>query len=215
MIKNVIFDMDGVLLDSENAIRTACVKMFKDRGLTVKPEDFLPFTGMGENRFIGGVAEKYGLAYEPAMKAEAYNIYDEIADEYIILFDGIKELISKLKKLRFKVAVASAADAVKVRINLRCLGLSPDDFDALVTGDDVKKHKPDPAGFLMAAGQMGANPSESIVIEDAVAGCRAAKAAGMGCIGIMSTFDEATLKKAGADFVAANTTDILGLINKL
>ena len=55
MIKNVIFDMDGVLVDSEVAIRTACVKMFERRGVIVKKEDFIPFTGMGENRFIGGV----------------------------------------------------------------------------------------------------------------------------------------------------------------
>lgn len=214
MIKNIIFDMDGVLIDSENAIRTACIEMFKDRGVTALPEDFLPFTGMGENSFVGGVAEKYGLKYEPAMKAEAYKIYDRIADEYIITFDGIKELILKLKELGYKVAVASAADAIKVEINLRCLKLSPHDFDALVTGNDVTKHKPDPTVFLMAAERMGAKPSESLVIEDAVSGCQAAKAAGMSCIGIMSTFDEATLKKAGADFVVANTPDMLGIMDK-
>lgn len=212
MIKNIIFDMDGVLVDSENAIRTACVRMFKNRGINAAPEDFLPFTGMGENSFISGVANKYGLEYDLAMKAEAYKIYDDIAEEYIILFDGIKDLILTLKKLGCKIAVASAADEPKVMVNLRCLKLSPDDFDALVTGSDVTKHKPDPTVFLTAAGKIGANPAQSVVIEDAVAGCQAAKAAGMSCIGVMSTFDEATLKNAGADYTVKRTLDILPII---
>ena len=62
MIKAIIFDMDGVLIDSEPFIREAAVRMFAERGLTVKHEDFLPFTGAGEDRFIGGVAELYNLS---------------------------------------------------------------------------------------------------------------------------------------------------------
>lgn len=215
MIKNIIFDMDGVLVDSENAIRTACIKMFQNLGVTAKQEDFVPFTGMGENRFIGGVAEKYGLAFDPAMKDKAYAIYDEIGNDYIIVFDGIKPLILKLKSLGYKTAVASAADGVKVRINLKHLGLSPADFDALVTGNDVTKHKPDPTVFLTAAARIGGDPAESLVVEDAVSGCQAAKAAGMSCIGVTSTFDDETLKAAGADFTVSKTPDILEILRML
>ena len=57
----VIFDMDGVLTDSEPLINAAAVAMFKEKGLAVRPEDFVPFVGAGENRYIGGVAEKYGF----------------------------------------------------------------------------------------------------------------------------------------------------------
>ena len=60
MIKGVLFDMDGVLLDSEEFITRAGILMFKEKGFEVKESDFKPFTGMGENRFLGGVAEKYG-----------------------------------------------------------------------------------------------------------------------------------------------------------
>ena len=61
MIKAVLFDMDGVLVDSEDFIREAAVGMFREKGYSVKAEDFIPFTGTGENRFLGGVAEKYGF----------------------------------------------------------------------------------------------------------------------------------------------------------
>jgi len=213
MIKNVIFDMDGVLVDSEVAIRTACVKMFQSRGVSAATEDFIPFTGMGENRFIGGVAEKYGMEFSLDMKAEAYDIYGEIAQDYVIVFDGIKDLIIKLRESGYKLAIASAADDSKVNVNLHCMGLSRNDFDTVVTGNDVTKHKPDPQAFLMACEQLGGVPAESVVIEDAVAGCKAAKAAGMLCIGVTSTFDAETLKKAGADYTVANTPEIFEIIH--
>lgn len=215
MLRNIIFDMDGVLLDSEEAIREACVRMFKGLGVTVSPDDFVPYTGMGENRFIGGVAEKYGLEFNPDMKAEAYRIYGEIAGEYVKVYDGIKELILKLKGLGYKVAVASAADEVKVIINLRCIGLSPDDFGGIVTGSDVARHKPDPEVFIKACEKLGGRPDESIVIEDAVAGCQAAKAAGMACIGVTSTFDGDTLKNAGADYIVRQTVAISTILARL
>ena len=215
MIKNVIFDMDGVLVDSESALHKACVEMFKRRGYAVKPDDFIPFTGMGENRYIGGVAEKYGAVYTLDMKAEAYEIYDEIADEHVIVYDGIKDLINKLGTHGFRLAVASAADAPKVTTNLRCMGLCVADFDAVITGSDVTKHKPDPQAFLIACEKIGGLPSESIVIEDAIAGCQAAKAAGMLCIGVKSTFDEDALRKAGADYIVDETYEIYDILMKL
>ncbi len=68
-IRAVIFDMDGVLVDSEKLINAAAVAMFQERGLIVQPEDFLPFVGAGEDRYIGGVAEMYGFTLDiPAAK---------------------------------------------------------------------------------------------------------------------------------------------------
>lgn len=215
MIKNIIFDMDGVLLDSEKAIRDACAEMFRRRGVIADTDDFLPFTGMGETRFISAVAEKCGVEYEPLMKAEAYEIYGEIAYDSIILFDNICEMIQELKDSGYGIAVASAADETKVKINLKRLGLSADDFGAVVTGSDVTRLKPDPMIFLEAAKRLGAKPDESLVVEDAVSGCKAAKAAGMSCIGVSSTFDDATLKEAGADFVVARTCDILEILKNI
>jgi len=70
-IRAVIFDMDGVLVDSEPLINAAAISMFKEKGLVVQPEDFLPFVGAGEDRYIGGVAEHYGFPLDvPARSVE-------------------------------------------------------------------------------------------------------------------------------------------------
>lgn len=215
MIKNIIFDMDGVLLDTEYATRTASIEMFAKLGLQVQHEDFKPFTGMGEARFVGGVAEKYGLTYEDAMKEEVYRIYDITAQKNVTVFPGIPQLIQTLHQMGYQVAVASAADRIKVEINLRCIGLTEQDFDGVVTGSDVSRHKPDPEIFLKAAQKLGANPDTCIVIEDAVAGCQGAIVAGMRCIGVTSTFEPEQLLKAGAFTTVSQTPEILGVLQTI
>ncbi|MBE5816251.1 MAG: HAD family hydrolase [Clostridiales bacterium] len=209
--KAVIFDMDGVLVNTEPAIRRACIEALKDYGVNAKPEDFVPFTGMGEDAFIGGVAELYGVKYQTEMKVRAYDIYDEIAQSDVILFDSIKETVLKLRK-NHRVAVASAADLRKVKINLRCLGMSVDDFDAVVTGSDVTNKKPDPEIFLKAAEKIGVAPKDCLVIEDALSGVTAAMRAGMQAIGVLGTFAGADLISHGAALTVDDTKNILAHI---
>lgn len=195
MIKAIIFDMDGVLIDSEPFIREAAVRMFAEHGLTVQPEDFLPFTGAGEDRFIGGVAENYGFKLDPEKdKARTYELYGEIVKGRLHPLPGVHEFIDKARSKGLKLAVASAADRVKVEINLREMGISHDTFDAVVTGSDVTHKKPDPEIFLAAAKKMGVEPALCLVCEDAVNGIKAARAAGMRCLGINTSFTADELK---------------------
>ena len=78
-IAGVIFDMDGVLVESEPFIADASVRMFAEKGVAVRPEDFRPFIGMGEDRFLGGVAEARGVVLEmPRDKVRTYEIYLEL-----------------------------------------------------------------------------------------------------------------------------------------
>src|SRR5512142_109710 len=87
VIRGVIFDMDGVLTDSEPLINAAAIAMFKERGLAVQPADFLPFVGAGEDRYIGGVAEKYGFPLDlPAAKRRTYEIYLELVPTQLHAF---------------------------------------------------------------------------------------------------------------------------------
>ncbi|MGI6296791.1 MAG: HAD family hydrolase [Armatimonadota bacterium] len=202
MIEAVIFDMDGVLIDSEPFIREAAVRMFAERGLTVQPEDFLPFTGAGEERFIGGVAELYGVNIDlEADKNRTYQLYDELVRGNLEPLCGVCEFIEKARQRGLKLAVASAADRIKVEINLREMGFSPDMFDALVTGSDVVNKKPDPEIFLAAANRMCVEPANCLVCEDAVNGAMAARAAGMKCLGITTSF---TPQQLEADWHAPN-----------
>ncbi|MBQ7545746.1 MAG: HAD-IA family hydrolase [Clostridia bacterium] len=215
MIRLVIFDMDGVLVDSEDAITRAALQTLReDYGLPAQYEDFKPFTGMGERVFIGSVAEKYGVSFCEEMRTRTYQIYCETADERVTVFPWARTLPRQLKALGYHIAVGSAADDVKVQCNLRCIGAKPSDFDALVTASEVVRKKPDPEIFLNCAEKCGIAPSECLVFEDAVSGVQAAKAGGMRCIAVTSSFDRQTLLDAGADCAVDDLTDAADLIKE-
>lgn len=201
MICAVIFDMDGVLVDSEPFICEAAVRMFAERGLTVQPEDFIPFVGAGENRYIGGVAERHSFPVDIERdKARTYEIYGEVVRGRLEPLDGVHEFFEKVRSHGLKLALASSADRVKIDINLREIGISPEVFDAVVSGLDVVHKKPDPEIFLTAAERLGAAPERCLVVEDAVNGVAAAKAAGMKCLGLTTSFSAEDL--SDADWIA-------------
>ena len=180
-INSVIFDMDGVLVDSEEVIEAAAIKGLSEFGVSAKHEDFIPFVGAGENRYVGGVAEKYGVPFSLEMKARVYEIYVEMVPEKLKVYDGIVQLLSDLKARSFKLALASSADQIKVDANLKAAGINKEIFSSIVCGEDVILKKPFPDVFLKAASMMGSIPADCVVVEDAINGIRAAKAAGMSC----------------------------------
>ncbi len=193
----VIFDMDGVLADSEPLICAAACEMFREHGVGVVPEDFRPFIGAGENRYIGGVAEKYGLSLDIAeAKARTYAIYLDLVPERLSAFPGAAELVAACHREGLACAVASSADRIKVDANLRTIGLPPSEWQAVVTAEDVERRKPDPALFLRAAEKLGVAPAACTVVEDAVNGIVAAKAAGMRCVAVATSFPPAELSRA-------------------
>jgi beta-phosphoglucomutase len=203
MLKAIIFDMDGVLVDSEPFILEAATRMFAERGLVVKPEDFLPFVGAGEDRYVGGPAEKHGFPLDlQEGKARTYAIYDEITRGRLAPLPGVPEFITQARKIGLRLAVASSADPIKIGINLREIGVPAETFDAVVSGQDVVHKKPAPDIFLAAAKRLGVAPEDCVVVEDAVNGVAAAKAAGMRCFALTTSFTPVQL--AGADWIAPN-----------
>jgi len=214
MINTVIFDMDGVLIDSEEAITLAAQEALRFWGVHAEFDDFKQFTGMGENKFIGGVSAKYGVEYTFDMKDKTYEIYVATAAERVTVYPWSKQVLDGLVRRGIKFALASAADYTKVACNLKCIGVDPGVFAAIVTGSDVEHKKPHPEIFLTAAKNAGFNPAETLVVEDAISGVQAAKAAGMPCLALTTSFDEQTLQNAGADFVSTTLTDIFELIER-
>jgi beta-phosphoglucomutase len=204
-IEAVIFDMDGVLVDSEPVITKAAMMALAEFGVSALEADFHPFTGTGEDRFIGGVAELHGVPYQLEMKKRTYEIYVDIVDAEIGVYPGIPELLAALSGMGIRTAVASSADAVKVRANLKAAGIGLSLFSAVCSGEDVVHKKPAPDIFLLAADKLGISPGKCLVVEDAVSGVKAAVAAGMRCVGISSSFPVETLLASGAAIVLPET----------
>jgi len=209
-IDGVIFDMDGVLCDSEALTAEAGCRMFAETyGLRVEPRDFEPFVGTGEDRYIGGVAEQRGITLTmPRDKVRMYTIYGGMARGKLQPLRGVREFIAACRQRGQKLAVASSADWMKVEINLREIGLPAAMFDAVLTGSDVTHKKPHPEVFLKAAERLGLPPTRCVVVEDAPSGVKAAKAAGSYCLGLTTSFGEGTLRAAGADWTAPDLSRV-------
>jgi HAD superfamily hydrolase (TIGR01509 family) len=209
-IRGVIFDVDGVLCDSEPFIRAAAVRMFaRLHACTVTPEDFLPFTGAGEDRFIGGVAAKYGIQLQlPRDKDATYASYLAAIRGRLHALPGAESFIADCRRRGLKLAVATSADRVKLEGNLAQIGLPAAGFDAVLTGNDVTHKKPDPEIFLKAAAGLGLDPSCCLVVEDAPAGIEAGRAAGSRCLGLTTSFPAATLSAAGAQWTAGDLAHV-------
>lgn len=197
MIKGVLFDMDGVLVDSESFMSKAAIMMFSELGVKVLPDDFHPFVGMGENKYLGGVAESHGIKINiEQAKARAYEIFEIIVRGKLSALPGAHEFIAKCRKRGLKLALATSADRVKMEVNLREIGLSPDSFNSIITGLDVVNKKPSPDIYIMAAKSIGLKPTDCLVVEDAVSGIKSGKSAGCRCLAVTTSFDASALHEA-------------------
>ena len=196
--KAILFDMDGVLIESEYLMRASAIRALADYGVTARHEDFLEFTGMGEDRFVGGVAEKHGLVYRTEMKELAYDYFGQKVKEEAHVPAGVKEMLEALHGMGLTLAVCSAADLRKVRYNLMAIGVEETIFSALVTGSDVARKKPFPDIYLEGARRIGTDPEDCLVIEDAISGIQAAHAAGMDAVGVPTTFSQEVLQEKAA-----------------
>jgi len=230
-VKAVIFDMDGVLIDSEWFIAEASRIMFKEtHGVDVGHDDFSSYVGQGENRFLSGVAEKYGVAGFDVErdKARTYSIYTDLVKGVLKPLPGSIEFVYRCRELGLKTALATSADYTKVAVNMEAIGLSNTRvsseeiglaaaieaaarnkaFDAMVNALDVERLKPYPDLFLEAASRLEEDPAVCWVVEDALSGIEAAKAAGMRCLALLTTFTEDKIRTAGPDKIAKDLSAI-------
>lgn len=186
MLKAVIFDMDGVLIDSEPDHYRIENELLKKLGVKIDSAEHEKFCGTTTYYMWKTVKEKYNLkeSIKELVKADrtSYMRYLNDFPERIHAIDGVKELIQNLYENNIAIALASSSplDAVKSIINSLNIGKY---FKVLVNGDEVKKSKPAPDIFLAAADKVGVKPCECLVVEDSGNGIKAAKKADMKCIG--------------------------------
>ncbi|KJF43458.1 HAD family hydrolase [Draconibacterium sediminis] len=198
MIAALIFDMDGVIFNSEDIIAKAGVEFFKKRNIVVDKKEFTPFIGTGEFNYLNGVAENYNFKIATKDKLELYKIYKKIAKEELSIYKGIIEIINKSKKQNVKIALATSADMSKVEINFGIVNYDYKIFDIITTGTEIKNKKPHPEIFQITCSNLNIKPENSIVIEDSPMGICAAKKAGCKCFAITNTFDTHYLTDADA-----------------
>ena len=212
----ILFDVDGVLVDSEASIAEAAVLIFAELyGAVVRPAEFAPFIGTGEAAYLRGVAAIHGIELDiERAKARTYALYFEVIRGRLKAVPGAVALVRSLGAAGMKSAIATSSDRVKLEANLREIGLHVSDFGAVVTGLDVERKKPFPDIYLEAAKRIGCAPGDCLVIEDAPEGLRAGRAAGCDCVGLSTSFPAEVLAAAGARRVIADFRGGLGDLSR-
>ena len=201
-IRGVLFDMDGVLYESEPFLVQAAIQMFAERGVTVAASDFDPYFGMGEDHLLAGVARQHGVALPVEVaKQRTYALYFDAIHGVIQPLPGVHAFIHRCVESRLRTALATSGDRIKASYGLQEIHLSESTFGAVVTGSDIVRKKPAPDIFLEAARRLGLAASSCLVIEDAIAGVQAAKAAGAHCLAVTTNNPADKLREAGADWV--------------
>lgn len=211
----LLFDMDGVLADTEGVNVTATSAMFVELyGVAPPPEAYRPFVGKGAVRYTAGPAEAMGLEIDidRAVARRAEIFAEMLADAEDISLPGVHRLIHAVRAADdWRVAIATSSPADKAVVALRASKIDVGWFDAYVCGDMVQRKKPDPAIYLMAAERLGIPPERCVGVEDAPPGVEALRAAGMKSIAVTNTFDAPDL--ADADWVvnSLEEVDVAGL----
>lgn len=187
MLKAVIFDMDGVLVDSEPLHMDVNLVIHKELGIEIPPEEYKKFIGVSNLYKWTTIKEKYhlDLSIEEIVKEERKRVVEYIGKNLKESIPGVKELIYGLKSKGVKLAVASSSSRSLINTILKNTGLT-DVFSYIISGEEVQRSKPSPDIFLKAAEGLSADPGECAVFEDSKNGTIAAKAAGMYCIGYLN-----------------------------
>jgi HAD superfamily hydrolase (TIGR01509 family) len=203
----VLFDVDGVLVDSYAAHRRSWRALAAERGLPFSDEEFRNSFGRTSRESIAlyWPGRASDTARLDARKEELFR--DEIAARFPAM-DGARELVEALAGAGFLLAVASSAPPENVELTIERLGVR-DSFGARVSGHDVHRGKPDPEVFELAAERLGASPDRCVVIEDAPAGVEAAHRAGMKAVALLST------GRRREDFTAVAPERLVGSLREL
>lgn len=210
MFKLVIFDCDGVLVDSECITNTILADMLNELGLSVTLNDmFEHFMGKSMPQCLELITTMLGKP-PPLSFEKHYRDRSRIALEKDLRpVPGVPEM---LRDLKLPCCVASSGSQIKVQTTLGITGLLSRFTDRLYSATDVARGKPAPDVFLYAAAQCGAEPASCAVVEDTPTGVAAGVAAGMTVFGYTGLISAARLRMAGAHYTFGHMRDLNGLL---
>jgi len=197
LLKAVLFDMDGVLVETEPVHAAAYVIAFRRFGLRISPEQYTKAVTLGGSRVDDWFRSLGGEASHQDLYAAKDSEFRRLAEGALVPKEGAAALISELVEAGVRLALGTSARHSVATTVLGQIGLL-DCFSALVAMEDVTRIKPDPEVYLKAASLLDVSPGEAVVVEDTPNGILAAKRAGICAIGVASVLT------AGSDFSKAD-----------
>ena len=204
-VKAVLFDMDGVLCDSEPIHVEAYREMFKSHGVILNKKDTADIFGKLDEHIIADICKKRRLHCDVyAMGREKRDIIPALLRKLPMpVYSYVKPFVVFAKK-HAKIGLATSSSRKELEITLQRIRLRKT-FKATLGKEDVHTHKPSPEIYRKLAAKLRVKPSECIVIEDSVTGVEAAKRAGIFCVAVLNSFPASKLKKA--DLIVKNLND--------
>ncbi len=200
--KGVLFDMDGVLINSEPTHLKSIIALTEELGAVLEDQAVLDsFTGIPERAMALRLLEIYPDTTQSVeeIMARSISLFASMFAE-VVLIPGAREFVEASHLTGRKHALVTSASRASQQLVFHAFGFAPF-FEVIVTGDDVNQGKPHPDPYLLAAKRLGLDPADCLVIEDSINGVRSGKTAGGTVIGLTSSFPREALTAAGTDFV--------------
>jgi HAD superfamily hydrolase (TIGR01509 family) len=203
----VIFDMDGVLIDSEPLHFGVLHELLATAGHEYTRAENEDFLGKSSEAMFGTLVSRHGLAGSVGDWMARYDAgILRVLQEPHAPAPGVAELVPRLRELGLRLGVASSSRSVWIEATLRSIQLSGA-FDAIVSADEVERGKPDPAIYLLAAHRVGVAAERCLAIEDSPTGVESAGAAGMAVVGVRTPYT-AHLQLDGAECIVDSLADL-------
>jgi len=208
MIKAVIFDLDGVLIDSEPLHCRADTQLLRELGADPSANYFDRFTGWTDAAMWEAIKTDYHLtkSIDQLMKMQVPIKLNLLKEGDFKATPGIAELLEEIKTAHLPIAIASSSPKIFIEAVLEKIGIKQY-FKILISGEEIERSKPEPDIFLKAALLLNVDPSECLVVEDSKSGTIAAKKAGMKCIGYQN-FNSGNQDLSNADLIVNNIKEI-------
>jgi HAD superfamily hydrolase (TIGR01509 family) len=212
MVDAVIFDMDGLMFDSEPIWTDAWKLSFDRRGLELQPGMVESFYGASRNRVLAEVSRRYNQDPNAIGAAEDHYVIakQRLLDEGAPMKKGLLELLASLRSHCVPSAVATSSARPIANAMLSHAGVEHE-FDAIVTGDGLPS-KPAPDIFLAAAKLLGTEPSKSVVLEDSENGIRAAAAGGFVSVAVLDIVPSSDRVRSLSDYCCENLLEVRDLL---
>ncbi|MBI5073377.1 HAD family phosphatase [Candidatus Woesearchaeota archaeon] len=203
MIKGVIFDMDGVIVDSEPLHEECEKKVMKEYGIKLTPETFAEVKGLRDKESFAYYTQKFNINERPEiLMQKKMLLYNKLMKSRLKVYPGFKSLAKQCKQ-KFKVGLATSSSKEAVSVILKEFDMKHL-FDAIVTAEDVSLSKPYPESYLKIAEKLHVKANQCLVIEDTVHGITAAKTAGAKCVAVTHTFTKKRLQETSADHIVSS-----------